>query len=71
MTLKREEPRTRSEYTYRRTLTAGEMLPAIGVGLGVGALVFYVTYLLLQRTPLDPGTLPARASDGRLRRGSD
>ena len=57
--LKREAPRTRNQYVYRRTLDARELLPAIGVGVGVGAVAFYVAYLFLQRTPLDPNTLPA------------
>ena len=59
--LKREAPRIRTEYVYRRTLDARELLPALGVGVGVGALALYVAYLLLQRTPLDPGKLPAAA----------
>lgn len=40
------------EYTYRRKLTAREVLPAIAVGIGAGLFAFYVTRLLLQRTPL-------------------
>ena len=68
--LKREAPRIRSEYVYRRALDAREVLPALGVGLGVGALAFYVAYLLLQRTPLDPGKFPAAAPAKRLTRGA-
>ena len=34
--LKREEPRTKSEYVFRRRLEPQELLPAIGVGVGVG-----------------------------------
>jgi len=64
--LKREAPRIRTEYVYRRTLDARELLPALGVGVGVGAIAFYVTYLLLQRTPLDPGQLPAAAPAKRV-----
>lgn len=48
-------PRTRDagvEYSYRRPLSLREMLPAIGVGVGVGLLAFYVARILLQRTPL-------------------
>ena len=59
--LKREEPRSRSQYVYRRQLEGRELLPALGVGVGVGALAFYVTYLFLQRTPLDPARTVARA----------
>ena len=44
-----------SEYTYRRNLSFGELLPAIGIGIGAGLFAFYVTRLLLQRTPLGPG----------------
>jgi len=40
------------EYTYRRKLTVREVLPAIAVGVGAGLVAFYVTRLLLQRTPL-------------------
>lgn len=68
--LKREAPRTRSEYVYRRRLEARELAPALGVGLAVGAAVFYVTYLFLQRTPLDPLTLAARAPAKRPPRGA-
>ena len=68
--LKREAPRTRTEYVYRRTLARRELLPALGVGIGVGAIAFYLAYLLLQRTPLDPGTLPATAPSKRLTRGA-
>jgi len=64
--LKREAPRIRTEYVYRRTLDARELLPALGVGVGVGAIAFYVAYLLLQRTPLDPGQLPAAAPAKRV-----
>jgi hypothetical protein len=68
--LKREAPRIRSEYVYRRALQPRELLPAIGVGLGVGALAFYVAYLFLQRTPLDPRAVPARTPTRRLPRGA-
>ena len=68
--LKREAPRTKSEYVYRRNLEPRELLPALGVGVGVGAFAFYVAYLFLQRTPLDPGTLPAAAPAKRLTRGT-
>lgn len=44
--------RADTEYSYRRHLRWHEMLPAIGVGIGVGLLAFYVARLLLQRTPL-------------------
>lgn len=41
-----------AEYYYRRPLGLREMLPAIGIGIGAGLFAFYVTRLLLQRTPL-------------------
>jgi hypothetical protein len=68
--LKREAPRTKSEYVYRRDLDARELLPALGVAVGVGAVAFYIAYLFLQRTPLDPGRLPAAAAPKRLKRGA-
>ena len=68
--LKREAPRIRTEYVYRRKLQARELLPAFGVGLGVGAVAFYITYLFLQRTPLDTATLPATAPAPGLMRGA-
>jgi hypothetical protein len=68
--LKREAPRGISEYVYRRNLEARDLLPALGIGLGVGAVAFYVAYLFLQRTPLDPGKQPAEAPARRLSRGA-
>ena len=68
--LKREAPRIKTEYIYRRRLDVRELLPAVGVGVGVGAVAFYLAYLLLQRTPLDPYTLPAKAPTKRLPRGA-
>ena len=46
-----------ASYYYRRALTARELLPAVGAGVGVGLAVFYLARLLLQRTPLvrEPG----------------
>lgn len=42
-----------AEYVYRRELEARELVPAIGLGLGVGLAAFYVARLFIQRTPLD------------------
>jgi hypothetical protein len=39
-------------YYYRRSLSARELLPAVGVGLAAGALAFYVTRILLERAPV-------------------
>ena len=41
-----------AEYSYRRPLRLREVLPAIGIGIGAGLFAFYVTRLMLQRTPL-------------------
>lgn len=41
-----------AEYSYRRPLRLREMLPAIGAAIGAGFVAFYITRLLLQRTPL-------------------
>jgi hypothetical protein len=41
-----------AEYYYRRPLGIRELLPAIGVAVGAGLFAFYITRLLLQRTPL-------------------
>jgi hypothetical protein len=30
-----------------------ELVPAIGIGIGAGFFAFYITRLLLERTPLD------------------
>ena len=69
--LNREAPQTTvAKYTYRRGLEPTELLPAIGVGLGVGALAFYVAYLFLQRTPLEPRSLPPAEPRKRLLRGA-
>jgi hypothetical protein len=50
-----------AEYYYRRTLSVRELLPAVGVGIGAGAVAFYIAKLLLERTPLQPqGAPPSR-----------
>ena len=41
------------EYYYRRPLRYREILPALGIGVAVGMFAFYVTRVLLQRTPLE------------------
>lgn len=46
------EPSTPARYYYRRALSVRELLPAIGVGLAMGVMAFYVTQAFLQRTPL-------------------
>jgi hypothetical protein len=39
-------------YYYRRSLSARDLLPAIGVGVAAGALAFYVARIVLQRAPV-------------------
>ena len=46
------------EYSYRRALGVREMLPAIGIGVAVGVFAFYVTRVLLQRTPIEVDRRP-------------
>ena len=41
-----------TEYYYRRSLSLRELLPAVGIAVGAGLVAFYITRLLLQRTPL-------------------
>ena len=44
----------RRGYVYRRELGSRELLPAVGAAIAVAVAVFYVTKLLIERTPLDP-----------------
>jgi hypothetical protein len=44
---------TEPKYHYRRHLSAFELLPAVGAAVGAAAVVFYLTKLFLERTPLD------------------
>ena len=68
---RREEPTIPPRYTYRRDLSMGELIPAIGAGLAVGAAAFYVATLFLQRTPLVPGPLePTERLAPRRRSGA-
>jgi hypothetical protein len=41
-----------TKYYYRRGLSARELLPAVAAGIGAGLVVFYLTKLLFERTPL-------------------
>ena len=71
-----DRPRGQSDYYYRRPLDAGEMLPAVAVGIGAGLAVFYVARLLLQRTPLMREEMVAATGTGggvvrRPRRSAD
>lgn len=40
------------EYYYRRPLGLSELVPAIGLAIGAGLFAFYITRLMMQRTPL-------------------
>jgi hypothetical protein len=46
------EPANR--YFYRRHLTGRDLLPAIGAGVAIGLLGYYVARLLIEREPLVP-----------------
>ena len=63
----RDEP-TGAEYSYRRTLSARELLPAIGVGVAAGVAAFYVARIFLQRTPLSARALSTPRRQSRLPR---
>jgi hypothetical protein len=70
MKQRRDEPKVERGYTYRRELSGGDLIPAIGAGLAVGALAFYVATLFLQRTPLVPGALePVERLQSKRRSG--
>lgn len=51
---------TRTRFSYRRELEVRELLPAIGIGITVGLVAFYLAGVFLQRTPLVPGVRPTR-----------
>jgi hypothetical protein len=69
MPKRRDETYVSRDYSYRRDLSLTEMLPAIGAGVMVGAAAFYVARILLQRTPLVPGSLePVERIEPRRRR---
>ena len=40
------------EYYYRRDLGLRDLVPALGAGVGLGLVAFYVMRVVLQRTPL-------------------
>ena len=48
------------EYFYRRSLSARELLPAIGVGVAAAVFAFYVARIVIQRTPLAPELVASR-----------
>lgn len=56
------------EYYYRRRLTPRELLPAAGLGVGVGLIAFYLAKVLLERTPLRPERRPSTQRPSPIRR---
>ena len=48
-------------YVYRRRLAARETLPAVGVGIAVGMVAFYIARIVMQRTSLRPEMRPRSA----------
>lgn len=51
-----------AEYYYRRELELRELIPVVGIAIGAGLFAFYITRLLLQRTPLHVDRGPRLAS---------
>ena len=49
-----------AEYFYRRSLSARELLPAIGIGVAAAVVAFYVARIVIQRTPLAPELVASR-----------
>lgn len=50
-------------FDYRRELTARELIPAVGAGIGVGVVVAYFAQILLRRERLPrPSAPPAPAA---------
>ena len=71
MERREEKAKVSRSYTYRRELSASELIPAIGAGIAVGLAAFYVARLFIQRTPIVPGPLePADRLEPRRRRGT-
>jgi hypothetical protein len=59
----KSDPRDKSagaEYFYRRSLSARELLPAIGIGVAAAVVAFYVARIVIQRTPLAPELVASR-----------
>jgi hypothetical protein len=54
-------PVSEADYYYRKKLKRTDLLPAIGIGIGVGIAGFYIARLLLQRTSLGPPSRPTAA----------
>jgi hypothetical protein len=59
-----------SPFYYRRSLSAGELLPALGIGVAAGLVAFYLARVMTQRTPLvrehdQPAPRPSRVPRSR------
>ncbi len=55
--------RAGSDYYYRRSLSAREIVPALAAAVLAGAAAFYVARILAQRTELLPQRVPARVPE--------
>lgn len=58
-------------YSYRRPLSLRELVPAVGIAVGAGFFAFYITRLLLERTPLEVEPLPRRPRRRATERSAD
>ena len=68
--LRNETVSAGSPFYYRRSLSAGELLPAVGIGVAAGLVAFYLARVMLQKTPLVPepqetAPRPSRVSRSR------
>lgn len=52
-------------FDYRRELTARELLPAVGAGIGAGMVVAYLAQLLLRRERLPRASAPPASAASR------
>ena len=57
-----------AEYYYRRHLDLHELLPAVGIAVGAGLFAFYITRILMQRTPIVIDRQPRVRDVKRLRK---
>ena len=57
------------DYHFRRPLSLRDQLPAVAVAVGAAAVAFYVTRILIQRTPLRPAhDFPTLGAKGAITR---
>lgn len=64
-------PNAGTEYSYRRQLSLRELVPAVGIAIGAGLFAFYITRLLMQRTPLTVERQPRRPRRREVERSAD